>query len=67
MNTYDIAKTHMESAFLRSRKKRIVVDAMQKTLRHPQVRMAANQDAVSFLPMPKKFSTGGLSEALRRP
>jgi hypothetical protein len=67
MKTHDIAKTLMEWAFLCSRKNRAAVDAMQKTSRHPQARVAANQDAVSFPPMPKIFSTDLLPEALRRP
>jgi hypothetical protein len=67
MKANDIAKTLMEWAFSRARKNRAAVDAMQKTLRHPQARVAANQDAVSFPPMPKFFSTDRLSEALRGP
>jgi hypothetical protein len=67
MQTHDIAKTLMKWAFLRSRKNHAAVDAMQKMSRHPQARVAANQDAVSFPLMPKIFSTDPLPEALRRP
>jgi hypothetical protein len=55
MKTRDVAKTHMASAFPHSHKNRIAVDARQKNLRHPQARVAANQDAVSFPPAPKIF------------